>query len=71
MNPIRRLAAALAGLRSALLAFAAVAPAAFAQSFPSPQPGQVAVLGPTAPGTRPSQKSARSSSEACPAGRSP
>jgi hypothetical protein len=31
MNPIRRLAAALAGLADALLAFATVAPAALAQ----------------------------------------
>ena len=46
MNPIRRLAATLAGLGGALLAFAAIAPAALAQSFPSPPPGQVAVLGP-------------------------
>ena len=50
MNPIRRLAAALAGLGSALLAFAAVAPAALAQSLPSPPPGQVAVLGPNRAG---------------------
>ena len=50
MNPIRRLAAALAGLGGVLLAFAAVAPAALAQSFPSPPPGQVAVLGPNRAG---------------------
>jgi hypothetical protein len=50
MNPIRRLAAALAGLGGALLAFAAIAPAALAQSFPSPPPGQVAVLGPNRAG---------------------
>jgi hypothetical protein len=39
MNPIRRLAAALAGLAGALLAFAAAAPAALAQSFPPRPPG--------------------------------
>ena len=39
MNPIRRLTAALAGLAGALLAFAAVAPAAFARTFPSRPPG--------------------------------
>ena len=50
MNPIRRLAAALAGLGGTLLAFAAIAPAALAQSFPSPPPGQVAVLGPNRAG---------------------
>ena len=49
MNPIRRLAAARAGLGGALLAFAAVAPAALAQSL-SPPPGQVAVLGPNRAG---------------------
>ena len=36
MNPIRRLAAALAGLAGALLAFAAAAPAAFAKPPPYP-----------------------------------
>ena len=39
MNPIRRLTAALAGLAGALLAFAAVAPAALAQPFPPRPPG--------------------------------
>ena len=39
MNPVRRLAAALAGLAGALLAFAAVAPAALAQPFPPRPPG--------------------------------
>jgi hypothetical protein len=39
MNLIRRLTAALAGLAGALLAFAAVAPAALAQSFPPRPPG--------------------------------
>ena len=39
MNPIRRLTAALAGLAGALLAFAAVAPAALAQTFPPRPPG--------------------------------
>jgi hypothetical protein len=39
MNPIRRLTAALAGLAGALLACAAVAPAAFAQPFPPRPPG--------------------------------
>jgi hypothetical protein len=39
MNPIRRLTAALAGLAGALLAFAAVAPAAFARPFPPRPPG--------------------------------
>ena len=39
MNPIRRLAAALAGLGGALLAFAAVAPAALARPFPPRPPG--------------------------------
>jgi hypothetical protein len=37
MNPIRRLAATLAGLAGALLAFAAVVPAALARPFP-PRP---------------------------------
>jgi hypothetical protein len=39
MNPVRRLAAALAGLAGALLAFAAVAPAALARPFPPRPPG--------------------------------
>jgi hypothetical protein len=62
MNPIRRLAA-LAGLAGALLAFAVVAPAALARSFPPrapgwdkhppPSPGQVAVLGPNRAGYPP------------------
>jgi hypothetical protein len=39
MNPIRRLTAALAGLAGALLAFAAVAPAALARAFPPRPPG--------------------------------
>jgi MFS family permease len=39
MNPIRRLAAALAGLAAALLAFAAAAPAALARPFPPRPPG--------------------------------
>ena len=39
MNPVRRLTAALAGLTGALLAFAAVAPAALAQPFPPRPPG--------------------------------
>lgn len=39
MNPVRRLAAVLAGLAGALLAFAAVAPAALAQPFPPRPPG--------------------------------
>jgi hypothetical protein len=39
MNPIRRLTAALAGLAGALLACAAVAPAALAQPFPPRPPG--------------------------------
>jgi hypothetical protein len=39
MKPVRRLTAALAGLTGALLAFAAVAPAALAQPFPPRPPG--------------------------------
>jgi hypothetical protein len=39
MNPVRRLTAALAGLAGALLAFAAVAPAALARPFPPRPPG--------------------------------
>jgi hypothetical protein len=39
MNPVRRLAAALAGLAATLLAFAAVAPGALAQPFPPRPPG--------------------------------
>jgi hypothetical protein len=39
MNPVRRLAAALAGLAGALLAFAAAAPAALARPFPPRPPG--------------------------------
>ena len=39
MNPIRRLTGAVAGLAGALLAFAAVAPAALAQPFPPRPPG--------------------------------
>ena len=39
MNPIRRLSAALGVLPGALLAFAAVAPAALAQPFPPRAPG--------------------------------
>ena len=39
MNPISRLAAALAGLAGALLAFAATAPAALAGPFPPRPPG--------------------------------
>jgi hypothetical protein len=39
MNPIRRLTAALTGLAGALLAFAAVAPAALARAFPPRPPG--------------------------------
>jgi hypothetical protein len=39
MNPIRRLTAVLGGLAGALLAFAAVAPAAFARPFPPRPPG--------------------------------
>ena len=39
MNPVRRLTAALAGLAGVLLAFAAVAPAALARSFPPRPPG--------------------------------
>jgi hypothetical protein len=39
MNPIRRLTAALAGLAGALLAFAAVAPAALASGQPPHPPG--------------------------------
>jgi hypothetical protein len=60
MNPIRRLAAALAGLAGALLVFAAVASAALAQSFPPRPPGwdkhpplppeHVAMLGPNRAG---------------------
>jgi hypothetical protein len=39
MNPTRRLTAALAVLAGALLAFAAVTPAALAQQFPPRPPG--------------------------------
>ena len=39
MNPIRRLSAALGVLAGALLAFAAVAPAALARPFPPRPPG--------------------------------
>ena len=39
MNPIRRLTVAVAGLAGALLAFAAVAPAALARPFPPRPPG--------------------------------
>ena len=39
MNPIRRLSAALGVLPGALLAFAAVAPAALARPFPPRPPG--------------------------------
>jgi hypothetical protein len=39
MNPVRRLAAALAGLAGALLAVAAVAPVALARPFPPRPPG--------------------------------
>jgi hypothetical protein len=39
MNPVRRLAAALAGLAGALLAVAAAAPAALARPFPPRPPG--------------------------------
>jgi hypothetical protein len=39
MNPTRRLTAAVAGLAGALLAFAAVAPAALARPFPPRPPG--------------------------------
>jgi hypothetical protein len=61
-HPIRRLACALAGLATALLAMAAAAPAAFALPVP-PRPAA------TRPGHRP--RCTPSSLAACPAGRSP
>ena len=65
MNRIRRLAAVLAGLAGALLAFAAVAPAAFADRSRPVRPAGTSTRRRSVPGSTPLSRAA------CPAGRSP